>query len=114
MHKQYRITWAPGVIVTAENETEAWAKFCDGNEEARKHPKMYPQIIEEVLPEPTPVEHSIPVHIVDGPVDQLPANEAIDQISRMRSRDRLKEIVASDQRPTVVQAARKRLTEIPE
>lgn len=113
MPRTYRITWAPPVVVTANDENEAWAKFCDGNEEARKHPKLYPRYIEEVVTTED-VRQPEEVTPVTTEVDQLPASEAIDRISRMRSRPHLEAIVNSDQRQTVKEAARKRLTEIPQ
>jgi hypothetical protein len=44
-----------------------------------------------------------------SPVSASNADEAIDQIGRMRSKERLQSIVASDPRTTVKEAARKRL-----
>jgi hypothetical protein len=51
-------------------------------------------------------------HETDSPVADEAAREAIDEISRMRSTDKLNEIVATDSRSTVVEAARKRLVEV--
>jgi hypothetical protein len=44
-----------------------------------------------------------------SPVSESNAGEAADQISRMRSRDRLQEIIDRDPRVSVKEAARKRL-----
>jgi hypothetical protein len=48
----------------------------------------------------------------ESPVHDIPANEAIDKISRMRTKERLEHIANNDQRPTVKAAAEKRLGEI--
>lgn len=44
-----------------------------------------------------------------SPLSDTDATHAIDQISRMRSRDRLQHVIDSDKRTTVQDAARKRL-----
>jgi hypothetical protein len=51
-------------------------------------------------------------HDDDSPVVDLPAHDAIDRISRMKSKDRLEEISKNDARPTVKAAAQKRLEEM--
>lgn len=47
-----------------------------------------------------------------SPVEEAAANEAKDEISRMRSKEKLQEIADKDQRPSVRMAAKKRLEEI--
>lgn len=49
---------------------------------------------------------------VESPVSASTADEAKDRISRMRSVEKLQEVIASDPRVTVVEAARKRLEDI--
>lgn len=53
MHS-YKITWGPyePVTVAAEDETAAWATYCETNEDARRHPKAHERTIEEVKSEP--------------------------------------------------------------
>lgn len=126
--RTYHVEWGQEAAdVTAENEYDAWAKFCDGHTQAQRHPNAFERKITEIGGEgPAPedvlrgaepseaAETQQPeVESDESPVDQLPAHDAIDRISRMRSRDRLNEIIANDQRQTVVHAARRRLGELP-
>lgn len=51
----YQITWGESsLVVTAENESVAWAKFCEREDAARKHPNKHARVIREVdlTPEP--------------------------------------------------------------
>lgn len=49
---------------------------------------------------------------VESPLADAHADEAIDRIGRMRSAEKLQEIIGSDTRVTVQEAARKRLAEL--
>lgn len=48
----------------------------------------------------------------ESPVDSDTADEAKDKISRMRDKDKLQSIAANEKRPTVADAAKKRLAEL--
>lgn len=49
---------------------------------------------------------------VESPVVEETAQDAIDRISRMRSAEKLQEIIDTDQRITVTEAAERRLAEL--
>lgn len=107
---QYRVTWGEEVVlVEAADEAEAWAKFCEGHDVARKHPKMHERKVEEIKPAPVKEAVSKPVR---SPVEDLLAHDAIEKIGHMRSVDSLQKIVDNDTRSTLTEAAQKQLDEI--
>lgn len=106
--KSYCVKW--GVeedTVYAESETDAWAQFCDGHDNARRSPRAFDRTIAEVVAKP---EESTD----ESPRAGLSAEGAKDRISRMRSAEKLQEIINSDTRVSVVEAAKSRLAEIGE
>lgn len=111
------------------DETEAWAAFCDGNREAQRNPKLFERVIElleidEKVDQPELMRASeilgAEVTATNGPADhEAPTAEdsaevAKDKISRMVSREKLRDIVANEKRPTVSKAAEKRLQQLGE
>jgi len=65
----------------------------------------------EVAPaEPTHKRHAASAD--DDPVHDMNVGEAIDSISRMRSQDKLRQVIDNDQRASVKTAATKRLAEL--
>lgn len=73
--------------------------------------------VERIDPEalsPEPDEPSVLASEPDthSPVGDELAPEAIDEIGRMRSKEKLQSIIDSDERVTVQEAARKRLAEL--
>lgn len=102
----YQVAWGDETkVVTAETENDAWAKFAESSELATRHPKLHEREIVEL-------EDVVLAEPVASPVANLTADEAKDHISRMRSVEKLEEIIASDSRVTVVEAAHKRLAEL--
>lgn len=110
---RYRVTWGDETReVEALNETDAWTQFVGENtdSEAYKRPATHHKIIEK-LDDEKPKSHK-PVEGKVSPVVNESAELAIDNISRMRSREHLQEIIAYDTRSTVAAAAKKRLAEL--
>jgi hypothetical protein len=113
--KMYKVEWGEDCkCVHANDAAEAWAKFCEAHPIAIRHPRLYEQIVTEV----TPHEASVLASSGDesseneSPVEGESANEAKDEISRMRSKEKLQDIADNDPRPTVRASATKRLEEI--
>lgn len=56
MTKRYQVTWgADSAIVWAADPDDAWARFSDGNELAKRAPKLRERKILEVADAPQPV-----------------------------------------------------------
>lgn len=89
---------------------EQWERICVDDEEIRaevaaQQPEMYALLCGgDEKKQTTGDEHS--------PVADKNAPEAIDQISRMRTPDELRKIVANDKRVSVREAASERLAQI--
>lgn len=109
--KSYQVTWGSvAAVVIAADETEAWANFCQKHDLASRQPKLFEREIVEIdADQAEAVAASAPA---TSPVAGQNADEAIDHINRMRSADKLQEIIDADTRVTVTEAARRRLTEI--
>lgn len=107
---RYEVTWGEeSSVVAAPNEKDAWSKFVEGHDLAAKHPELHERVI-EVVEEAEVVEDEESTE--QSPVVDQTADEARDHISRMRSAEKLQEIIDTDQRVTVQEAARKRLAEL--
>lgn len=108
---KYKVTWGEKEeIVYAPNETDAWAKFAEGCDLATRSPKLFRRVI-ELLEDGSPKEANEDAK-ASSPVADSSADEAIDHIRRMRSAEKLQQIADADERVTVAQAAKDRLTEI--
>ncbi len=107
--KTFCVTWGEEkACVYAEDANEAWALFVKGNEVCTKHPNLYPRTIKEVTEQPVAASSDVAV----SPVADMKVDEAKDHIGRMRSPEKLQEIIDADKRSSVVDAARNRLTEL--
>ena len=50
---KYQVTWgSESLVVEAGDESAAFAKFCDLNEVARRHPRLHARKVLEVTEEP--------------------------------------------------------------
>jgi len=99
------------VYLTAEQ----WARLCSADAEvaaevALQQPELYANFA-ATAKEPAK-ETSTDHDSDDSPVCDKNVPEAVQQISRMLSKDKLQHIIDSDQRSTVQEAARKRLAVI--
>lgn len=116
--KAYTVKWGEEeeVNVFAETEQDAWAAYCEQNDLARKHPNLNERTITEVVSSSSSASSGTEAAdaTVVSPVINDTADVAINNISRMRSPERLQEVIDHDPRVTVVNAARKRLVEISE
>jgi hypothetical protein len=123
--RRYSVTWgAETREVEAVHEDDAWSQFIGGNENSivYKNPNLYERIVKDLGPVNPEDESAEEVEDEGGSdagtqttataVSSLNAPEAKDHISRMRSADALQKIIDNDERVTVKDAARQRLTEI--
>jgi hypothetical protein len=113
--RRYRVTWGDDSReVVAVHKDDAWSQFI-GNQEnhlAYKFPKLYERIVEDLGPADDGGVQAAQQGGETSPVEEEGAAEAKDEISRMRSADKLKAIAANDHRATVRKAAEDRLKEI--
>lgn len=123
--RRYKVTWGiESREVVAVHKDDAWSQFVGGREDTEmyKHPNAHQRIIEDLGPveeEGAKKKKKAKANLLDpdapvvlSPVIDQTVELAKDNISRMRSVEHLQQIVASDPRKTVVEAAEKRLTEL--